>query len=254
MKHQIKHRYTNNVLFACDVPYDVQASGMAVRYTLEKAVKDRANLGGADLTGAYLSGAYLRGANLGGAYLRGANLGGAYLRGANLDGANLRGANLGGAYLDGAYLDGADLTCAYLGGANLGGADLTGAYLRGANLSGANLGGADLTGANLDGANLGGANLGGAYLDDAGLTGGEKLIGERPVFMTGPIGSRCDYLIAYITDKGIRLRAGCFFGDIDTFLAKLETAHGDNEHAAEYHAALALIEKHAEIWTPKGAA
>ena len=39
MKHQIKHRYTNTVLFECDVPYDVQASGMAVRYTLEKAVK-----------------------------------------------------------------------------------------------------------------------------------------------------------------------------------------------------------------------
>ena len=39
MKHQIKHRYTNTVLFECDVPDDVQASGMATRYTLEKAVK-----------------------------------------------------------------------------------------------------------------------------------------------------------------------------------------------------------------------
>ena len=146
MKHQIKNRYTDAVLFECDVPEDVQASGIAVRYTLEKAVK-----------------------------------GGAYL-----DGANLRGANLTGAYLTGAYLD-----------------------------------------------------------------GGEKLIGDRPVFMTGPIGSRCDYLTAYLTDKGTRLRAGCFFGDIDTFLAKLETAHGDNDHAAEYRAALALIEKHVEIWTPK---
>ena len=136
MKHQIKHRYTDAVLFECDVPEDVQASGIAVRYTLEKAVKDHADLRDADLGGAYLG-------------------------------------------------------------------------------------------------------------------GGEKLIGERPVFMTGPIGSRCDYLIAYLTDKGVRLRAGCFFGDIDTFLAKLETAHADNDHAAEYRAALALIEKHEEIWTPK---
>ena len=146
MKHQIKHRYTDAVLFECDVPECVQASGTATRYTLEKAVKD----------------------------------------GANLDGADLRGANLTG------------------------------------------------------------ANLTDAYLRD-----GEKLIGERPVFMTGPIGSRCDYLTAYLTDKGVSLLAGCFFGDIDTFRNKLESTHGDNDHAAEYRAALALIEKHAEIWTPK---
>ena len=131
MKHQIKHRYTDTVLFECDVPDDVQARGMATRYALEKAVKDDANL--------------------------------------------------------------------------------RGAYLR----------------------------------------GGEKLIGDRPVFMTGPIGSRCHYLIAYLTDKGVRLLSGCFFGDIDTFRSKLEETHGDNDHAAEYRAALALIEKHAEIWTPK---
>ena len=149
--HQIKHRYTNTVLFECDVPEGVQASGVATRYTLEKAVKD--------------------------------------------------------------------------------GADLRGAYLRGVVLTGV-----DLTGVVLTGAFLG---------------GGEKLIGERPVFMTGPIGSRCDYLIAYLTDKGVRLLAGCFFGDIDTFRNKLELTHGDNDHAAEYRAALVMIEKHAEIWTQK---
>lgn len=134
MKHQLKHRYTDAVLFECDVPEEVQASGMAVRYALEKAVKD---------------------------------------------GADLRGANLGGE---------------------------------------------------------------------------EKLIGDRPVFVIGSIGSRCDYLTAYLTDKGTRLRAGCFFGDVDTFRAKLEAGHGDNDHAAEYRAALALIEKHAEIRTQKEAA
>ena len=146
MKHQIKHRSTDTVLFECDWPECVQASGMAASYTLEKAVKD---------------------------------------------GANLRGANI---------------TCA-----NLRGADLRGASLR----------------------------------------GGEKLIGERPVFMTGPIGSRCGHLIAYLTNKGVRLLSGCFFGDIDTFRKKLESTHADNDHAAEYRAALALIEKHVEIWTPK---
>ena len=105
--------------------------------------------------------------------------------------------------------------------------------------------------ANLGGANLTGADLTDAYLIGANLTGGEKLIGDRPVFMTGPIGSRCDYLIAYLTDKGVRLLAGCFFGDIDTFRNELELTHGDNDHAAEYRAALVMIEKHAEIWTQK---
>jgi hypothetical protein len=41
MKHQIKHRYTDAVLFECDVPDDVE-SGLRTRYALE-----RANLAGA---------------------------------------------------------------------------------------------------------------------------------------------------------------------------------------------------------------
>ena len=171
MKHQIKHRYTDTVLFECDVPEGVQASGMATRYALEKAVE---------------------------------------------------------------------------AGVNLTGVNLTGANLRDVNLTSANLRGVNLTGANLRDVNLTGANM-----TDVQVRVGEKLIGERPVFMTGPIGSRCDYLIAYITDKGIRLRVGCFFGDVETFRSKLEAEHGDNDHAAEYRAALVLIEKHAEIWTPK---
>ncbi len=69
----------------------------------------RANLGGADLSGAYLGGADLGGADLGEANLSGAYLGEADLRGAYLGEANLRGANLGGADLSGAYLGGADL-------------------------------------------------------------------------------------------------------------------------------------------------
>jgi uncharacterized protein YjbI with pentapeptide repeats len=128
MKSQIKHRYTDAVLYECELPDDTP-SGMVTRLTLEKAT---------------IKGANLRGADLGGADLGGANLGGAYLRDANLGGADLRGA--------------------YLRDANLGGADLRGAYLRDANLGGANLGGANLGGANLGGANLGGAYLGGKKL------------------------------------------------------------------------------------------
>ena len=123
------------------------------------------------------------------------------------------------------------------------------AALETANLNGANLRGANLRGANLDGANLRGANLRGANLD-----GAKKLIGDRPVFTLGPIGSRCDYFSAYLTDKGIYLRAGCFFGTVAEFVDKLEREHGTNEHGREYRVALALIECHARLWTPDASA
>ncbi len=139
-----------------------------------------------------------------------------------------------GAYLTGAYLVGADLV-----GADLDGADLVGADLAGANLARAYLVGADLVGADLDGADLVGADLAGA-----------KLLGNRPIIQIGPVGSRCAYLVAYLTDAGVRVRAGCFFGSLDEFRAAVIETHGTSIHAREYAAAIALIEMHAECWTP----
>ena len=147
-----------------------------------------------------------------------------------------RGANLSGADLRGAYLRGANLRDANLGDANLGGA-----YLRDANLGGANL---------VD-ANLGGANLGGAYLVDANLGGDLMLVGDRPYFQLGPIGSESRTFEAFITNQGLRLRAGCFFGTRDEFAAKLNQTHGNNIHAREYTAALSLIDARYELWVPK---
>ena len=141
----------------------------------------------------------------------------------------------------------ADLRGADLRGANLGGADLGGANLRGANLRGANLYGADLYGADLYGADLRGANLYGANL------GGKKLAGARPFIQIGPIGSRSDYLLAFITDKGVMIRAGCFFNTRDQFKLQLTETHGDNQYAQEYRAALVLIDKHAELWPAEAA-
>ena len=186
MKHKIKHRYTYNVLFECELP-DSTPSGVATRHALEKAVS--------------------AGASLAGANLYGANLYGASLAGASLDGANIAGANLDRANLDMANLDRASLD-----------------------------------GASLDGASLAGASLAGASLY------GKKLIGNRPIFMIGPIGSRCSYFTSYITDAGIMLRAGCFFGPIDEFKSKLIEEHGENDHRKEYEAALTLIECHHQIW------
>jgi hypothetical protein len=136
-------------------------------------------------------------------------------------------------------------------GANLGGADLYGADLRGASLYGASLYGANLGGASLYGADLYGANLRGADLGSANLGEGKKLIAKRPILIIGPIGSRSDNLMAFITEAGILLKAGCFFGTAEEFQASLADKHGDNDHAREYAAALAMIQAHAEIWTPK---
>jgi hypothetical protein len=141
MKFTIKDRYNDSGLFEIEADSFVKA--------VEAAVKSRANLTRANLTGANLTRANLTGANLTRADLTGANLTGANLTGADLYGANLTGANLTGADLYGANLYGANLT----------GANLTGADLYGANLTGANLTGADLYGANLTGANLTGADL-----------------------------------------------------------------------------------------------
>jgi hypothetical protein len=139
MKIQIKHRYTDSVLF--------EAEATSVKVAVVKAIE-----GGAELCEANLRGANLRGAELRGANLRGADLRGAELRGANLRGANLRGADLCVANLRGADLCVADLYGADLYGADLYGADLCVADLYGANLCVANLYEADLRGADLRGA------------------------------------------------------------------------------------------------------
>ena len=115
----------------------------------------------------------------------------------------------------------------------------------GAYLAGADLAGADLAGANLAGAYLAGANLDGAYFARA------KLIGQRPVFQIGPIGSRCAYLLTFITDQGVQVRAGCFAGSLDEFEQAVKETHGENEHGKEYTTAIAMVRAHAEIWTPK---
>ncbi len=149
-----------------------------------------------------------------------------------------------------AVREGANLRDANLRDANLRDADLSGANLSGANLSGANLRDADLSGADLSGANLSGANLRDADLSGANLRDGVRLIGDRPVVQVGPIGSRSDWLVAYLTDGGIRIDAGCQRQITRAeFETRLANTHGDNQHAREYRAALAYIDAHAAIWS-----
>ena len=110
--------------------------------------------------------------------------------------------------------------------------------------------GADLSGADLSGAYLSGADLSCACLRDAVLRDGVRLIGARPVVQVGPIGSRGDWLVAYLTDGGIRIDAGCQRQITRAeFETRLANTHGDNQHAREYRAALAYIDAHAAIWS-----
>ena len=51
MKHEIKNRFTGDVLFTCDIPEGME-SGMIARHALETAIAEGANLQGANLGGA----------------------------------------------------------------------------------------------------------------------------------------------------------------------------------------------------------
>ena len=124
MKIEIKHRYTDEIIFSHE------CENNSIKITLELAVKNKANLDGAYLEGASLYRAYLEGASLYRANLRGANLYKASLYGANLEKANMYRANMYGANLDGANLDGANIDGAYLERANLKGATYGAATLK----------------------------------------------------------------------------------------------------------------------------
>ena len=139
---------------------------------------------------------------------------------------------------------------AFEAGAYLAGANLADAYLADAYLAGANLAGAYLAGANLADAYLAGANLADAYL--AGANGKKlTLVGQRPVLQMGPLGSRCALLSAYLTDEGVYVRTGCFFGSLERFREAVHDTHGAmGLHAEEYAAAIVMIERYARLWTP----
>jgi len=115
----------------------------------QRAVFNKMDLGGADLSGAVLANASFREADLSDAFLAESRLDGADFRYAVLGAAQLGGANLGVAQLRHADLRLANLEAACLRGADLAGAKLSRAKLAGADLSGAILMGADLTQADL---------------------------------------------------------------------------------------------------------
>ena len=100
----------------------------------------------------------------------------------------------------------------------------------------------------LGGAYLGDADLRGADLRDAKLTDVLTLVGDRPVLSIDPIGSRGDTLIGFVTNQGLRVRTGCFFGTAEEFAAAVQAEHGTAAFGREYLRALELLELHADLY------
>ena len=101
----------------------------------------------------------------------------------------------------------------------------------------------DLRGSNLSYSNLSYSNLRYSDLSYSNLrdSDGEKLtVKSNPIFI-GPIGSRCDHLQAWPTDKGTYLKIGCFFGPVAEFVEKVKATHKYNNFAKQYKAAVKLI-------------
>jgi mannose/cellobiose epimerase-like protein (N-acyl-D-glucosamine 2-epimerase family) len=78
-----------------------------------------------------------------------------------------------------------------------------------------------------------------------------SLVGKRPFFAIGPLGSRNAALMAFLTDAGIYVRAGCFWNTLEAFKAAVAKTHGTSDYGVEYQNAITMIEWHAHFWTPK---
>ena len=242
MQIEIKRRLSTEVVFS------LACENNSIAITLAVAVSEKADLRNADLENENFYKADLRKADLRNADLRFANFRKADLRFADLRNVNLRNADLENASFDNVNLRNADLENACLKNADLKNADLRNANLRNADLRNADLCNADLENACLENANLRNADLHTTNLYGASIVNGVKLVGYRSYFVIGPIGSRKDVLTTFLTEKGVFIRTGCFFGALEEFKNALQETHGDNTHAREYLAALVLVEAHYAAW------
>ncbi len=176
----LRHAYLQNTNFE-NANFHVRKSFLGAKgYNPEdhigKTILQEARLWRANLRGANLTGAALQKAEIFEADLEGANLSSAFLQGADLHDSNLQSASLRKAKA-GPGTGPAELT--NLNHANLKSADLSDSDLSQADLSEANLEGADLSRTNLQNANLLSAKLRGANLQNADLTNATGLLADQ---------------------------------------------------------------------------
>ena len=86
---------------------------------------------------------------------------------------------------------------------------------------------------------------------DAWVSGNAKVYGDAKVsgnadyLVIGPIGSRNDITTFFKTaNNDIKVSCGCFTGNIEEFLEKVNETHGNNNYAKEYKTAVEIAKIH----------
>lgn len=244
-KITLRNRYSGGAVFSYQPSEAEVSSNTAMLHTVAQALFEGVSLEAVDLSLANLTGLEAVGKNF-----AGANLHGAILVRANLSESNFSGGFLSSADLSEAILTGTNFESTYLDGADFARALVDGARFRGAYMRGASFEGTDLSGADLADAGLLGADFGIAQLRGAALGPGIVLMGEQPICSVNPLGSRRTHLTSYMTNAGVYLRTGCFFGTREQFLEDLEIKYPDvdDKFRKEYVAALAFLDSRNMLW------
>lgn len=80
---------------------------------------------------------------------------------------------------------------------------------------------------------------------DAEVYGNAKVYGDADYLVIGPIGSRNDITTFFKTaNNDIKVSCGCFTGNIEEFLEKVNETHGNNNYAKEYKTAVEIAKIH----------
>ena len=83
---------------------------------------------------------------------------------------------------------------------------------------------------------------------NARVYGDARVYGQGSIFWIGAVGSRNGTTTFFACkDKKIRVSCGCFFGDLDEFAAKVNTTHGDNQHAKVYMLAIEMAKARIDL-------
>lgn len=80
---------------------------------------------------------------------------------------------------------------------------------------------------------------------NAWVYGDAEVYGDADYLVIGPIGSRNDITTFFKTaNNDIKVSCGCFTGNIEEFLEKVNKTHGNNNYAKEYKTAVEIAKIH----------
>ena len=76
---------------------------------------------------------------------------------------------------------------------------------------------------------------------DAWVYGDARICNSDQILWIAPIGSRYDTTTFFACADGkIRVKCGCFYGDLDEFDNAIQRTHGDNQYAVVYRLAIEM--------------